>query len=163
MIHEIVEDSDGQMFIAMQYCEGEPLKSKIARESDGGSGRLIGMQIARALDHAHRHGIVHRDIKPGNIIVTPESGVKIIDFGLAKLRDATETLGTYGRNAALHVARADDRTSHRSPDRHLESGHGAVRDAERPSGVLGRRGSGDVRNYARRSSAAARRTAGPPA
>jgi eukaryotic-like serine/threonine-protein kinase len=94
VIHEIVEDSDGQMFIAMQYCEGEPLKSKIARGISTEEAVTYGVQIARALDHAHRHGIVHRDIKPGNIIVTPESGIKIIDFGLAKLRDATQTLGT---------------------------------------------------------------------
>jgi len=84
-IHAI-ENDNGRTFIAMELLEGLPLDKllgagsvPIARTID------IGMQLADALDAAHKKGIVHRDIKPGNIFVTERGTAKILDFGLAKL------------------------------------------------------------------------------
>jgi serine/threonine protein kinase/Flp pilus assembly protein TadD len=85
-IHEIGETAIGEMYIAMSLYEGESLKDMVAR------GRLpaptamdIAVQVAQGLAKAHEHGIVHRDIKPGNLFVTSDGTVKILDFGLAKL------------------------------------------------------------------------------
>jgi tetratricopeptide (TPR) repeat protein/predicted Ser/Thr protein kinase len=85
-IHEIGE-ADEQIFIAMAVIEGESLRDEIA----GGPLRLdraidLSVQIAEGLAAAHKKGIVHRDMKPGNVMVTTERRAKIMDFGLAKSR-----------------------------------------------------------------------------
>jgi len=84
-IHE-VGDEAGRSFIVMQYIEGETLAARIKR------GRLelsealaIAIQMAEALQEAHQHGIIHRDIKPQNLMLTARGQVKVLDFGLAKV------------------------------------------------------------------------------
>ena len=94
-IYEIGE-SAGIDFIAMEHVEGRTLET-LLRERQLGTQRALdyAVQIADALGKAHAAGIVHRDLKPGNIMVTPEGRVKILDFGLAKLTalyPATEPL-----------------------------------------------------------------------
>jgi len=80
-----VDEVDGVVFIAMELVEGRTVRRLVAdRELDSLGAVEIGTQVAEGLAKAHEAGIVHRDVKSDNIIVTPEGHAKILDFGLAK-------------------------------------------------------------------------------
>lgn len=91
-IYEMGE-SDGAPFIAMEYLEGESLAALIDRRAPIPLAQKVGylVQTCRALQYAHRRGVIHRDIKPANIMVTLEGEVKVVDFGIARLADASKT------------------------------------------------------------------------
>src|SRR6266481_3395488 len=79
-----VGNQDGVEYLVMEYLEGETLADRLAKGPLPLEQTLrYGIEIADALDRAHRQGIVHRDLKPGNVMLT-KSGVKLLDFGLAK-------------------------------------------------------------------------------
>jgi serine/threonine-protein kinase len=94
-IHQIDETPDGRMFIVMPCYEGETLQAKIERGPIKlEEGVDIAIQASSGLSKAHERGIVHRDIKPGNIFITSDGLVKIVDFGLAKLGGRTKLTRT---------------------------------------------------------------------
>ncbi len=85
VVHEI-GIYEGQHFIAMELLEGQNLRQRIARSQFTTEELLdYSVQIANALDAAHKKGIIHRDIKPANIFITQNGQIKLLDFGLAKL------------------------------------------------------------------------------
>jgi serine/threonine protein kinase/TolB-like protein/Tfp pilus assembly protein PilF len=85
VIHEVGEAEGGRPFYAMEYIEGQTLDAVLQQRRLAIPEVLdIGSQIAEALDAAHARGIVHRDIKPGNIMLDKRRQVKVLDFGLAK-------------------------------------------------------------------------------
>jgi serine/threonine protein kinase/tetratricopeptide (TPR) repeat protein len=100
VIHGIEETPDGRCFIVMAYYEGETLAQKIRRSPLPFRDAVdTALQIAQGLAEAHAHHIVHRDVKPSNIMLTAQGVVKIVDFGLARAFSTpsmTKTGGTTG-------------------------------------------------------------------
>jgi serine/threonine-protein kinase len=91
-------EDDGSYFIVMEYVEGRPL-SAVLRDPDPMPPRQIasiGAGVAAALAFAHRHGVVHRDVKPGNVLITPDGDVKVTDFGIARAMNTEESLTQTG-------------------------------------------------------------------
>jgi non-specific serine/threonine protein kinase len=96
-IHQIEELSDGQIILVMGYYDGETLADRIARGPlDLTSATVIATQLLSGLHHAHEHGIIHRDVKPSNLMINRNDEVKIVDFGLAKRPHMTQSLTETG-------------------------------------------------------------------
>ena len=91
-------EDDGAYFIVMEFIEGKPLSAVLREEPPMEPERIarIGAGVAAALAFAHRHGVVHRDVKPGNILITPEGDVKVTDFGIARAVNTEESLTQTG-------------------------------------------------------------------
>ena len=109
-IHEINETDDGQLFICMDYYEGKSLKEKLETgKMELNEALDITIQICEGLKNAHEKNIVHRDIKPANILITNDGIVKILDFGLAKIKGETQltrTGSTVGTTAYMSPEQA---------------------------------------------------------
>ena len=97
---------DGWRFVSMEWFPGQTLLELIEKRGrlDSSTAVHVGQQIASALGHIHENGIVHRDIKPGNVLVDDDWNVRVIDFGLCKVLDSSDaakeaeglTVGTVG-------------------------------------------------------------------
>src|SRR4026209_583221 len=128
-------EEDGRPYIVFEYVEGETLKDRIRR-----MGRLpvdeaiaYGIEIARALGAAHARGIVHRDIKPQNVLIDEEGMAKVTDFGIARSLDGGGPTPDRPRPrpAGLRLPRAGPRARRQRPVRHLLARRRRVRDAHR--------------------------------
>src|ERR1041384_7386754 len=92
-IHEVNEDGDA-VFIVMQYIEGETLAARLLQSPMTPDEVIdVGIQVGEALSEAHSRGVIHRDIKPQNVIITPRGQVKVLDFGVARVAQAEDTAG----------------------------------------------------------------------
>ena len=98
VVHDVGRDeASGRLFIALELLRG-PTLADLASDGPLEWPRVMRIvaQVARALGHAHRHGVVHRDIKPANVIVLPSGDVKVTDFGIAQLESAHARLTSTG-------------------------------------------------------------------
>ncbi|HEY3215888.1 MAG TPA: serine/threonine-protein kinase [Candidatus Eisenbacteria bacterium] len=105
------DSQDGTDFIVMEYVSGRPLSELLERGPlPERQALVLGIQIAEALAEAHGRGVLHRDLKPGNVMLTPEGDAKVLDFGVAKLlgqdsttvsRSLTESGGVVGTLAYM--------------------------------------------------------------
>ena len=91
-------EDDGSYFIVMEYIDGRPLSAVLRDPAPVPPNQIatIGAGVAAALAFAHRHGVVHRDVKPGNVLITPDGGVKVTDFGIARAVNTEESLTQTG-------------------------------------------------------------------
>jgi eukaryotic-like serine/threonine-protein kinase len=82
-------EQDGRQFIVFEFCEGENLKARIAREGPLPVREAVALtvQIARALGFAHENGLIHRDVKPQNVLLNGDGETKVTDFGIARSQD----------------------------------------------------------------------------
>ena len=84
------DEDDGQPFIVMDLVEGETLAARLADGPvDEPTMRSVVRQVAEGLVHAHDQGVIHRDLKPANLIIEDDGRVRVVDFGIARLTDAT--------------------------------------------------------------------------
>jgi len=85
-IHALGTAADGRLFIAMEYVEGATLRERLAgRSLPFRDAVAIAAQVAQGLEAAHAAGVIHRDVKPENVMIRSDGLVKLLDFGLAKL------------------------------------------------------------------------------
>src|SRR5215510_4019490 len=100
-----LEEFNGAPVLILELVEGETLAERLKRGAMPAEEALkIAVDIADALEEAHEKGVIHRDLKPGNIKITPEGKVKVLDFGLAKALAGTEAPAVLSNSPTLSNA-----------------------------------------------------------
>jgi serine/threonine-protein kinase len=91
-------EDGGTYFIVMEFIDGRPLSSILKTAGPLSAERTadVGAHVAAALGYAHKHGVIHRDVKPGNVLITDEGQVKVTDFGIARAINTEESLTQTG-------------------------------------------------------------------
>ena len=91
-------EDTGTYFIVMEFIDGRPLSSILKSAGPLSAERAadIGAHVAAALGYAHKHGVIHRDVKPGNVLITDDGQVKVTDFGIARAVNTEESLTQTG-------------------------------------------------------------------
>ncbi len=91
-------EDNGTYFIVMEFIDGRPLSAILKTAGPLSADRTadIGAHVAAALGYAHKHGVIHRDVKPGNVLITDEGRVKVTDFGIARAINTEESLTQTG-------------------------------------------------------------------
>jgi hypothetical protein len=112
-------EPEGTFFFAMELCEGESLRDLIGRKLEPRRSVEILAQVARAIGYAHERGVVHRDLKPENVLVDAAGTAKVVDFGLAGLRQGPPELNLTRASVAmgtLHYMAPEQRRDARAAD-----------------------------------------------
>ncbi|MBA3482225.1 MAG: serine/threonine protein kinase, partial [Pirellulales bacterium] len=107
-------EHDGILFYSMELIDGPSLEQEInnGRRFDWNETLSLSVQLCRALKHAHDHGVVHRDVKPANLLLTADNRVKVADFGIARLFGSTQLTtagGVLGTADYMSPEQADGR------------------------------------------------------
>ncbi len=114
-----LEQADGHQYLVLEYIEGETLADRLAAGPIPVAESLtLAKQIAEALEAAHEKGIIRRDLKPGNVMVTPDGVVRVLDFGLARIAD--------GSPSSTDAPARPDSPTVASPARHSPTIPGAI-------------------------------------
>src|SRR2546430_3703882 len=115
-------EEGGRQYIVFEYIDGENLKELIVRK-----GRLdvrttleVGLEMARGLSFAHEHGLVHRDVKPQNVLLNGDGGAKVTDFGIARSLDVEQGMTRTGTVLGTSNYIAPEQASGREVDVHTD-------------------------------------------
>ena len=132
-----IGEIEGMPFISMEYVDGEDLASLLTRIGRLPADKALetARKLCAGLAAAHDRGVIHRDLKPQNIMMNKRGEVVIMDFGLAAIANELDRRGGAQRHARLHVAGATEgRGSHRQ-ERYLRAGPGALRAVHRQAAL----------------------------
>ena len=114
VVHDVGRDDSGRLFIALEHLSGQTLESQLTggRALPWEVALRVATGVAEALHHAHSRGIIHRDVKPGNVMILESGAPKILDFGIARLPASDLTTGgsTFGSPSYMAPERMDGKT-----------------------------------------------------
>ena len=130
-LYDWFADGEGSILV-WELVRGQSL-DRLGDELGDGDVVAVGVELLDALAYAHSQGIIHRDVKPQNVMLGDDGHVKVMDFGIAHLMDSDTLTGRRRRDRhdRLHVAGAGGRTARAAGQRRLLRRHGAVRAARR--------------------------------